>query len=267
MLVTVIVDAFRQNEAPALAFAINDICAATDHYGWSSAGLYCFWDYYTRDIYYIGLAEDLALRFKQHTGLTDCNPKGCKAGQIRNYFLSHECLGYSIFVQASQMQPATAQVQKKLSLTKAMLDDWPEDGMGDVKLNEGWLIKAHERLGEKPQWNSIGGSRAGAACESSYEVTLLGNMTASQRGPLLAHSSIREISDDNAPYAWYEELLHGARMRMVLFGVTLEAGLQMVRDEYEANIGSDFGVDELIESGYLTKVPSLPDITTRAGQS
>ena len=29
-----------------------------DSLGWASAGIYSFWDYYTKDVLYIGLASD-----------------------------------------------------------------------------------------------------------------------------------------------------------------------------------------------------------------
>lgn len=46
----------------AEANAIDDLCSPKDNYGWASAGIYCFW-------VYIGLAGDLAERFKQHNGI------------------------------------------------------------------------------------------------------------------------------------------------------------------------------------------------------
>lgn len=46
-----------------MADAIDDLCCPNDNYGWVSAGIYCFWDYYTHEVLYIGLAGDLAERF------------------------------------------------------------------------------------------------------------------------------------------------------------------------------------------------------------
>ena len=44
MFGTVIIDAYRKEEALEMADAIADLCSPTDNYGWASAGIYCFWD-------------------------------------------------------------------------------------------------------------------------------------------------------------------------------------------------------------------------------
>ena len=47
MFGTVIIDAYRKDEAMEMANAIDDLCSPNDTYGWASAGIYCFWDYYS----------------------------------------------------------------------------------------------------------------------------------------------------------------------------------------------------------------------------
>ena len=42
MFGTVIIDAYRKEEALEMADAIDDLCSPTDNYGWASAGIYCF---------------------------------------------------------------------------------------------------------------------------------------------------------------------------------------------------------------------------------
>lgn len=79
MFGTVIIDAYRKEEALEMANAIDDLCSPTDNYGWASAGIYCFWDYYAEVVLYMGLAGDLAERFKQHNGIYQL-----KRGQNRN---------------------------------------------------------------------------------------------------------------------------------------------------------------------------------------
>lgn len=69
MFGTVIIDAYRKEEALEIADAIDDLCSPTDNYGWASARIYCFWDYYAEAVLYIGLAGNLAERFKQHNGI------------------------------------------------------------------------------------------------------------------------------------------------------------------------------------------------------
>ena len=87
MFGTVIIDAYRKEEALEMADAIDDLCSPTDNYGWASAGIYCFWDYYAEAVLYIGLAGDLAERFKQHNGILPIK-EGSKQKQIEDYFSS-----------------------------------------------------------------------------------------------------------------------------------------------------------------------------------
>ena len=104
MFGTVIIDAYRKEEALEMADAIDDLCSPTDNYGWASAGIYCFWDYYAEAVLYIGLAGDLAERFKQHNGILPIK-EGSKQKQIEDYFSRNERLGYTIFVQSPLSQP------------------------------------------------------------------------------------------------------------------------------------------------------------------
>ena len=55
MFGTVIIDAYRKDEAIEMAKAIDDLCSPKDNYGWASAGIYCFWDYYAEAVPYVGL--------------------------------------------------------------------------------------------------------------------------------------------------------------------------------------------------------------------
>ena len=104
MFGTVIIDAYRKEEALEIADAIDDLCSPTDNYGWASARIYCFWDYYAEAVLYIGLAGNLAERFKQHNGILPIK-EGSKQKQIEDYFSRNERLGYTIFVQSPLSQP------------------------------------------------------------------------------------------------------------------------------------------------------------------
>jgi hypothetical protein len=123
MFGTVIIDAYKKDETYEIAYAINDICCANDNYGWSSAGIYCFWNYYTREIFYIGLAVDLHQRFMQHNGLAKVDNNSCKYDEITGYFDSYDKIGYTIFVQSPLSQP-TIYKNKKLYKNK--------DNPGDI---------------------------------------------------------------------------------------------------------------------------------------
>lgn len=85
MFETVIIDAYRKEEALEIANAINDLCSPADNYGWASAGIYCFWDYYAEAVLYIGLAGDLAERFKQHNGILPAK-EGQSRFKLKNIF-------------------------------------------------------------------------------------------------------------------------------------------------------------------------------------
>ena len=104
MFGTVIIDAYRKEETIEIADAVEDLCSPNANYGWASAGIYCFWDYYIEEILYIGLAGDLAERFKQHNGILPLK-EGSKQKKIEEYFSKNERLGYTIFVQSPLSQP------------------------------------------------------------------------------------------------------------------------------------------------------------------
>ena len=104
MFGTVILDAYTKDEKFEMAKAIDDLCSPSDNYGWASAGIYCFWDYYAEAILYIGLAGDLAERFKQHNGILPLK-SGSKQKEIEEYFSKNDRLGYTIFVLSSLSQP------------------------------------------------------------------------------------------------------------------------------------------------------------------
>lgn len=86
-------DSYKADEVELMANNIDEICSPIDSIGWASAGIYSFWDYYTKDVLYIGLASDLCIRFKQ-LGLLPIAENACKVRQIQDYFLGHERLGY-----------------------------------------------------------------------------------------------------------------------------------------------------------------------------
>lgn len=111
MFGTIISDAYKESEKQQIATSLDELCSPLDTYGWASSGIYSFWDYETREIFYIGLAVDLTERFKQHNGLSTISEEGCKVKQINEYFSSgYEKLGYSIFVQSPLSQAITSKI-------------------------------------------------------------------------------------------------------------------------------------------------------------
>ena len=166
MFGTVIIDAYRKEETLEMADAIDDLCSPTDNYGWASAGIYCFWDYYAEAVLYIGLAGDLAERFKQHNGILPIK-EGSKQKQIEDYFSRNERLGYTIFVQSPLSQPLVHRnrkvYEKFAKQQNSPIEDMlSEQGRDDIKRVEGILIESFRRkYGHFPLWNSMGGSMVG----------------------------------------------------------------------------------------------------------
>ena len=166
MFGTVIIDIYKKSEIDLIVNAIEELCSPNDTYGWSSAGIYSFWNPSTKEIYYIGLASDLGVRFKQHNGLLT-SPDGCsKLLQINNYFKDYDKIGYTIFVQSSLSQPIT---NRNSSLYKKYIQDFfsiqnyaGEESINFIKQTEGILIETYKKThGTYPKWNQIGGSEYG----------------------------------------------------------------------------------------------------------
>ncbi|EGT5618323.1 hypothetical protein [Clostridium perfringens] len=231
MFGTTIIDAYTKDEVHEIANALDDLCSPKDNFGWASAGIYCFWDYYTKEIYYIGLALDLTERFKQHNGLMKIDEKCCKKKYINEYFKNKEKLGYTIFVQSPMSQPITHRNKKGfeewLSQGFSKEDYVGQEGHNFIKRVEGMLLEAYKKVnGDYPKWNKIGGSKLGqkAATEGNYEIIKSFNQVDSHA--LVAKSTLRELSN-NSKYELYEIFLHSIRMKMLNFKVCFNESLNM----------------------------------------
>lgn len=156
MLATIVSDKFSDNEREEIAQALDAICSPDDNWGWASTGIYCFWNSSNSQILYIGLARDIPKRFREHTGLTQCNLDGCKKVQIDEYFKTNSTLGYSVLLQSCLEQAG-------LSALSMFLPELGDTGVKDIKTNEGLLIEVYKILyGGLPSWNKIGGHNTGA---------------------------------------------------------------------------------------------------------
>ncbi|MGG1167074.1 GIY-YIG nuclease family protein [Bacillus mycoides] len=231
MFGTIIQDAYTKDETNQIAEALEDLCNPSRTHGWSSAGIYCFWDYTTKEVLYIGLARDLLERFKQHNGIIRVDPKGCKIKKIEEYFQSKQKLGYSIFVQSSMHQPFGRK-------NKDILGSYTEDQfpfahypIDDIKVVEGILIECFlKKHGDLPPWNRVGGSTNGQAAATDGNYILIESLTHPNITPLIARYTLRELSaDDNATYLWYEEYLHAARMSMLMHGISFNQALEQIK--------------------------------------
>ena len=260
MFGTVILDAYTDDERTELSNAIDDLCNPSDSYGWASAGIYSFWNYYTHEILYIGLASDLYERFRQHNGLSQMDIKGCKYSQINQYFKSYDKLGYTIFVQSPLSQPL---VHRNKELFEKMASEHNSDikdytnsqGIKDIKRVEGILIEAYRKsYGDFPKWNKVGGSIQGQNKVKKNNINIVKSFCSPQDiniNPIMSRSSIRELSS-NPTYERYESFLHSVRMLVLLFGMDYPEALQFINNTDPYNC-----YEEIKNSGYLTKSLSI----------
>lgn len=258
MFGTIIMDAYKADEAEVMANYIDEICSPMDNWCWASAGIYSFWDYYTKEILYIGLASDLCVRFKQHNGLYPIDENACKVRQIREYFSGHEKLGYSILVQSPLSQPI---VHRNESLYRKFLDiprENPipnyagEEGLEHIRKAEGQLIESYRRVrGNVPPWNKIGGDVEArkSASTDNYLYVVQAFSQGAMSNYLMSKSTIRELAD-NATYAWFESQLHGLRMMMLTMGMSFE---QAVTWQLKMNPYFQDQWNRIMDSRYLEK--------------
>ncbi len=255
MFGTVIIDAYRKEETMEMANAIDDLCSPKDNYGWASAGIYCFWDYYAEAILYIGLAGDLSERFKQHNGILPL-AEGSKEKQIDEYFLKNERLGYTIFVQSPLSQPLVHRNRKIYEAFAKQNNSPVEDmlnkqGRDDIKIVEGILIESFRRkYGCFPPWNGIGGSAIGQKSVRENNINIVKSFCQPDNyylNPIVSRSTIRELSK-NAEFEWFESYLHAVRMYILMFGMEYQDALAFVRKNDVYNT-----YEQMKKSGYLEK--------------
>jgi hypothetical protein len=226
--------------------------------GWASSGIYSFWDYYTKDVLYIGLASDLSVRFKQHNGLLPIDDNASKYQQIQEYFKTHEKLGYSILVQSSLNQPIVhrnAEVYRKfLDAPKGTpIPNYAgEEGLEYIRVAEGQLIESYKiSAGDLPPWNKIGGDVFSRKYASSNNFLLV--VEAFSKGTpenlLVSRSTIRELAE-NATYTWYENQLHGLRMMMLTMRMSFS---EAIKTQQATNPFFQNQWDRIIESKYFKK--------------
>lgn len=252
MFGTVIIDAYKEDEKEQIANAIDDLCSPSDTYGWASAGIYCFWDYYTKEVLYIGLAADLNDRFKQHNGINIVDDNSCKRKQIDEYFNKKEKIGYSIFVQSSLSQPITHRNEKdyrKMLGDEFSREDYVgEEGKEHIKQVEGILIETYRKAnGKFPLWNRMGGSLYGQKVASIGNYDIVKSFIDFQPNPLVSRCSLRELSE-NPMHAAFENYLHAVRMSMLMSGMAFMDSLNFHNKFDSINI-----YKQMIDNGYFDK--------------
>lgn len=293
MLATIILDTFTKAEAHEIASALDMLCSPDDHYAFSSAAIYAFWSVPEREVLYMGLAKDVAQRFRQHLGLIACAPNCCKVQQIADYFAAKDRIGYSIIVQSTMCSPLTDEDEQAI---RDSLDD--DAGIVDVSdifeaeeniaIAEGMLIELFEQLGDRlPKWNKIRGSQRGRTRRSFYShfdkmrgvqgliagkswdeiereiaaegppYELLLNLEGSELSELNARATLREIAD-SATFCEHELLLHGIRMLMVSGSLPFE---QSLKHQLAFNEFAQGRINQMKADGYWDRTLTLPGIS------
>ena len=255
---TIIMDTYKKDEVKTVAEYLEEICSPQDSYGWSSAGIYSFWDYESREILYIGLTSDLGNRFKQHNGLLHTSQASCKYEYIKEYFINHEKMGYTIFVQSSLSQPKVYKNQnffrKSLDIPKGMpiKGYGGEEGRDSIKTVEGQLIEAHRlAVGNIPSWNKMSGSSDGkmlATLENYFRIVKRFS-DKDVNNVFVSRSTLRELAE-NATYQFFEEILHTVRMTMLSEDVSFVEALKI---QLSYNLPFAEGWKRIIQEEYLSK--------------
>jgi hypothetical protein len=275
MFGTVVRDVFVEDEKGELHEAIEMMCSP-DSYGWASVGIYCFYDPDLSEIgrtrspvLYIGLARDLPERFAQHVGIIQYPKKSCKRRQIKEWFDSHERLGYSCFVQSVLGQVNTHRERARFSkkFHDEERDDWlgshPTEGLESTKSIEGTLIEAHRIVySKRPCWNAIGGSVAGASLAAGGGLDdLLPILGGVRDSALLARSTFRELLKDSNFAEFESSILHAARVNLIMKsgrgGTYAPSLVDELRELAASSIYNRHGfsvgdqVKDVLQSGYL----------------
>lgn len=258
MFGTIILDSYKWDEIKLMAQKLDEVCSPMNTLGWASAGIYSFWDYYTKEILYIGLASDLCIRFKQHNGLLPIADNACKFIQIKDYFSYHERLGYSILVQSPLSQPIVhrneTMYRKFLEIPKALpVSNYAgEEGLEHIRQAEGQLIESYKLVvGDIPSWNKIGGDTFSRkyASKDNYLYIVQAFAKVRTSNYLVAKSTIREIAD-NATYKWFEVQLHGLRMMMLSLRLSFDEAVD-VQLKFNPYFESQW--NRIIDEKYLEK--------------
>lgn len=251
MLRTIILQPYKKSERKKVVNALDELCSPKDNYGWASAGIYAYWNYYTNEVLYVGLAIDLKERFKQHNGFyPGVDKKTCKHEQIEEYFKHHEKIGFSIIVQSPLSQPVTSKLKKeykdftkKFSPIKNYIG---EEGLAAIKHQEGILIEAFKKKhGSIPKWNKMNGSISGQNSVKPINYEAIKVLTNKKDNLLLSKSSLFELAD-NPTFERFENFLHAVRILAPLYGE--QRAIEFLINE---SIIDTYG--QMIEYGYLNK--------------
>jgi len=214
MLGTIVIDKYRITERNDIVESL-EILTVNNCQDWATAGIYCYWDYDSKEILYIGLAVDLVERFRQHNGLMKCNDSSSKYQEIDQYFNKNEYIGFSIILQSALSQPISQRQRKKHNYSfndSDLIGALGEQGHKEIKRLEGMLLEGfRQKHGKFPLWNKMGGSKEGQKSFKERQVKLLDLLNSNEHNKYISRCSLRELSN-NQTYCRYEAYLHSIRI-------------------------------------------------------
>ena len=220
LLSTFIHEKYTIDDGAELAKALDELFTPSKDYGWASSGVYCFWNPNSYEILYVGLALDLAQRFRQHNGLIQANFNACKYTEIVEWFKGNDKLGYSVLVQSALSQPACTRFNIRFDLSKEEMEEQYgeliEEGHDAIVSTEGLLIAAHKKAkGKRPCWNKVGGSILGGKKATSRHIHLLRLFSGELDDWMIARKSILKLSG-NPTWEKWEHYLHAIRLHAII---------------------------------------------------
>jgi hypothetical protein len=215
LLATVAIDQIEWKDRQEFWTALNELCSPETTCGFSSSGIYSFWDPVKFDLLYVGLASDLSLRIGQHLGLIQCDPKCCKSKQVEKFVFENGRIGIGLLLMSPNDQTILASRKTRVTDNERLAEiemALGREAKDMIAHFESLVLRSHKHIaGKLPQWNRNAGSKLGQA----HSDVSLGGLVQALSGRFdVAHTSrlsIREFND--LPESQIEEfVLHPARM-------------------------------------------------------
>ncbi|UUV20037.1 GIY-YIG nuclease family protein (plasmid) [Fusobacteria bacterium ZRK30] len=199
---TIINESYKKNEIKEMVKALGEVCNKKDAYSFHSNCIYFFWNYETKEIYYIGLTNNVLRRFKEHNGLVQNSNTGNKFSQITEYFNENEILGYTLLVRSPINELSPKGFDKIIgNEIKLAMKNEKKNELFSI---EGALIEEYRlNYGIIPKWNNIGGSKS---ARKKLYIKKYGN--------LFKYVTLTEISDFNSK-STLRELVHNPKYKMI----------------------------------------------------
>jgi hypothetical protein len=269
MLATIILDLYRMEEREAMADALDSLCIPPHAKVFAPQGVYCYWEYETGAVLYLGETDNMPFRFRQHNGLEPCAQEFCKWQYIKPS-LEGGPLGFSVLLQSKMAKNGTVPKFKNSLMER---DFGFSDGKAIAEFAEGMLLEEHrKRFGDLPPWNKIGGAVEARGAPtvarhskvmSSIEAMIrreperptqhdmLSDLVGRTCSALVSRYTIREIPGDFRCEA-SEDTVHSVRMAMVGDNIGFETAVRKVER------GLDPMIWKLLNAeGYFQRKPRI----------